>query len=321
MKNLVFNDVLSALTHIKSGIPLERLTSRIRLGEHKSLFFGPSHRLYDIKEFDPECDPPNMIVEVPGGDEDTIYARRCIEEHEVKINFLIDLSPSIYAGMDFNKSKLLLEALGFIGITSVRYGDPVGLMGFVDKIVLNLTPRCGANNFYHLLKVVYDFLAEHDPNNKKSLKSKTDFFAALDFIRRSFNRPCFIPVISDFVDFEKVIDSSLLRVVASKHEMIFIFLDDPLEFLVAKGIGHIRMENIEDGSQSVVSRRRISEIEKDLRERRRQLRKKLRRMGIDSIVLEYDEKRRMRHFNRLQKFFLKRQKQLSSSRSGFRAVL
>src|SRR3989344_1542589 len=295
MKNFNFNDVLSARTHIKSGIPLERLTSRVRLGEHRSLFFGPSHNLYDIKEFDPECDPPNMIVEIPGGDEDVVYARRCIEAHEVKINFLVDLSSSIYAGMDFSKRKLLLEALGFIGVTGVRYGDPVGLIGFTDKIVLNLTPRCGANNFYHFLRVVYDFLAEHDPESKNIQKSRTDFFTALDFVRRSFNKPCFIPVISDFVDFEKVADSSLLRVVSAKHEMVFIFLDDPLEFLVAKGIGHIRMENIEDGSQSVVSRRRISEIEKDLRERRRQLRKKLRRMGIDSIVLEYDGKRRMRH--------------------------
>ncbi len=314
MNNFNFNDVLSALTNIKSGIPVEKLTGRVRLGEHRSLFFGPSHKLYDIKEFDPECDPPNMIVDVPGGDEDTIYARRCIEEHEVKINFLIDLSSSVYAGMDFNKRKLLLEALGFIGVTGVRYGDPIGLMGFTDKIVLNLTPRCGANNFYYLLRVVYDFLEEHNPNKKKVQKSKTDFFAVLDFIRKSFNRSCFIPVISDFVDFEKVVDSPLLRLVSAKHELIFIFLDDPLEFLVAKGVGHIRIEDMESGNQVVVSRRKLPEIEKDLRERRIQLRKKLRRMGIDSIVLEYDNNRRMRHFNRLYKFFLKRHKQLSSRR-------
>ena len=314
MRDPSFNDVLAALTHIKSGIPLERLTGRIRLGEHRSLFFGPSHNLYDIKEFDPECDPPNMIVEVPGGDEDTVYARRCIEEHEVKINFLIDLSSSVYAGMYFSKRKLLLEALGFIGVTGVRYGDPIGLTGFTDKIVLNLTPRCGANNFYYLLKVVYGFLADHDPNKKNVPKGKTDFFAVFDFVRRSFNRPCFIPVISDFVGFERVISSPLLRTVAAKHEMIFIFLDDPSEFLDAEGIGQIRIEDMENGNQAVVSRRKLPQIEKEVRSQRKELRKKLRRMGIDSIVLEYDGKRRMRHFNRLQKFFLKRHKQLSSRR-------
>lgn len=311
MKDLVFNDVLSALTHIKSGIPLERLTSRIRLGEHRSLFYGPSHNFYDIKEFDPECDPPNMIVEVPGGDEDVIYARRCIEQHEVKINFLIDLSPSVYAGMDFNKRKLLLEALGFIGVTGVRYGDPVGFTGFTDRVVLNLTPRCGANNFYYLLRIVYDFLIDHDSAKKKVQKDKTDFFVALDFVRRSFSRPCLIPVISDFVGFEKVLDSSLLRMMASKHEMVFIFLDDPSEFLGAKGFGQIRIEDIESGGQFIVSRRKLSQIEKDIRAERKKLRKNLRRMGINSVVLEYGKQGR--HFNRLNRFFLRRQKQV-----GFR---
>src|SRR3989344_2175119 len=207
MKNLVFNDVLSALTHIKSGIPLERLTSRIRLGEHKSLFFGPSHRLYDIKEFDPESDPPNMIVEVPGGDEDVIYARRCIEDHEVKVNFLVDLSSSIDTGIYAYKRRMLLEAIGFIGATGIRYQDPVGLIGFTDRIILNLKPRCGKMNFYHLLKTVYDFLEKNDPDNKNNPVRQTEFFAALDFIRRYFDKPCFIPIISDFVGFEKVISS------------------------------------------------------------------------------------------------------------------
>ncbi len=314
MRNLNFNDVLSALTHIRSGIPLERLTNRIRLGEHRSSFFGPSHTLYDIKEFDPESDPPNMKTDVPGGDEDIDYARRCIEAHEVKINFLVDLSSSIYAGVNFNKVKLLLEALGFIGVTGVRYGDPVGLVGFTDKVVLNLTPRCGANNFYHLLSVVYDFLKNHSPESRKARRSKTDFFAALDFIRRSFDRPCLIPVISDFVDFDKVLTSPLLRMVSAKHEMIFIFLDDPRELLIAKGTGRVRMENMEDGKQSLVSRRKLSELERELREKRAALRKELGRMGIDSIVLEYDEDRRMRHFNRLYKFFLRRHKKAYARR-------
>ena len=314
MADLRLSDVLSVLTHIRSGIPLKRLTSRIRLGEHRSSYFGPSHNLFDIKEFDPECDPPNMIIEVPGGDEDTIYARRCIEEHEIKINFLVDLSPSGYAGRNLNKAKLLLEATGFIGITGVRYGDPVGLVGFTDKVVLNLTPRCGANNFYHLLELVLNYLVEHDPNRRNIPRDKTDFFKALDFVRRSFNRPCFIPVISDLVDFEKVVSSSLLRQVAAKHEIICIILDDPSEFVGARGVGQIRIEGIEDGNQFLVSRRNMPRIEQDLRTRREALRQDLRRMGIDSVVLEYDDKKRMRHFNRLYKFFLKRQKQLRARR-------
>ncbi len=189
MKDFSFNDVLSALDHVKGGIPVQRLTSRIRLGEHRSLYFGPSYNLYDIKEFDPESDPPNMIVEVPGGDEDVIYARRCIEDHEIKANLFIDLSSSIDTGVCFNKRRMLLEVVGFIGATGIRYQDPVGLVGFTDKVILNLKPKCGKMNFYHLLKTVYDFLERNDPSNRKIPPRRTDFFIALDFIRRFFDRP------------------------------------------------------------------------------------------------------------------------------------
>jgi uncharacterized protein (DUF58 family) len=306
-KEFEYKDILSALTNIRGGVPIQRLSTRVRLGEHRSVFFGPSYDFYDIQEFDPERDPPNQIIpSFFGPDEDIIYSRKCIEPHEVKINFLIDLSSSIYAGAYHFKRRMLLESIGYIGITGIRYQDPVGLVGFTDKVVLNIQPKCGSNNFYHLLKVVYDFLDEHDPSNRKEEKRQTDYFTAFDFIRRSFIRSSFIPVISDFVGFKQVASSPLLRTVAAKHELVFIFLDDPLEYISGKGVGYLRMRDIEGGKEAIVSRKKLKGIEQETRQRRRQLRQELRRMGIDSVVLEYGK-----HFNRLQRFFMARHKSLS----------
>lgn len=303
MKDFGFNDILSALDHIKGGIPVQRLTSRIRLGEHRSLFFGPSYNLYDIKEFDPESDPPNMIIEIPGGDEDIIYARRCIEDHEVKVNLFVDLSSSIDTGVYSYKRRMLLETIGFIGATGIRYQDPVGLVGFSDKIILNLKPKCGKMNFYHLLKTVYDFLERHDPDKKRTRPRKTNFFVTLDFIRRHFDRPCFIPVISDFVGFEKVISSRLFRLAASRHEFMFIFLDDPQEHYSGQGFGYLITKDIETGRRLIVSRRKMGKIEKEIRQKRKELRRELRKMGIQSVVLEYGK-----HLKRLRRFFNARRK-------------
>jgi uncharacterized protein (DUF58 family) len=304
MTGFEFNDVLSALTHIRGGVPVIRLSTRVRLGEHKSVFFGPSYDFHDVQEYDPERDPPNQIIpSLIGPDEDVIYSRKCVEHHEIKINFLADLSTSIYAGGQSFKRRMLLEAMGFIGTTGIRYQDPVGLIGFADKIILNIPPRCGLTNFYHLLKTTYDFIEEHNPDNKKTIRRGTDYFFALDFIRRSFLRSSYIPVISDFVGFEEVLSSSLLRTVASKHELIFIFLDDHLEYKSGKGIGYVRIKNIESGKETVVARRKLINVQQEIRENRSNLRYELRRMGIDSVVLEYGK-----HFNRLQRFFMKRHK-------------
>jgi uncharacterized protein (DUF58 family) len=303
MSEFSFNDVLSAITHIRGGMPVERLTNRIRLGEHRSRYFGAGD-FFDIQEYDPDRDPPSAIINGLGDDE-IIYARRCIEPHEVKINFMVDLSSSMDVGAYLLKRRILLEALGFIGATGIRYQDPVGIIGFTDKIVLNFTPKCGANNFYYLLKETYEYLVRTGPDTKKYQQRKTDFFAALDFINRNFNRACFIPFISDFVGFEKVLKSPLLRMVSAKHELMFIFLDDPGEILSQAGFGYLRVEDIEGGKPRIISRRKSSlvEYEKELRYKRKLLRRKLLSMGIYSVVLEPGK-----HFKRLYRFFQARQK-------------
>src|SRR3989344_9338893 len=100
MKNFKFREVLSALTHIRGGVPAKRPSSRVRLAEHKSVFFGPSYDFYDIQEYDPERDEPSQIIHGLVGPNGEIYARKCIEQHEIKVIFLIDLSSSIDAGVN-----------------------------------------------------------------------------------------------------------------------------------------------------------------------------------------------------------------------------
>jgi uncharacterized protein (DUF58 family) len=306
MRKFTFNDVLSSLRHIRGGIPVQRLSSRVRLGEHRSFFFGPSNDFFDIQEYDPDRDPPNSIIDI--GDDETIYARRCIEPHDVQINILVDVSTSISAGVNFHKQRTLLETVGFIGVTGIRYQDPVGLVGFSDRICLNFKSKTGAAHFYYLLKILYNFLVENNNIQKNSIR-KTDFFAALDFVRRSFNKRCFIPIVSDFLGFENVVSSPLFRSVAANHELICIFLDDPKEFLSIYGRGYIEMKDIESSRRMIVSRSNTIEIERDERKKRREIRRLLRALGVDSVVLEYGK-----HFKRLKSFFELRSKIKSSRR-------
>lgn len=301
-----FQDVLASLHYHKDGIPVERLTARIRLGEHRSCFFGPSYDFFDIQEYDPERDPPNMVLHsvVNPADESIIYSRKTIEPHDVQLIFLADLSSSIDAGYGSAKRRLLLEAIGFIGLTAVRYQDVVGLAGFTDKVVLNLPAKSGKSNFHYLLQEVYDFLDRNSPDGKNSEPRKTDFYSALNYINRGLRRGCLIPIISDFVGFEEVVNTPLFREVAAKHELILIFLDDPQEFIGMGGVGFVRVRDAETGKRFVVSRRKMRRLEKETREKRKKLRADLRRLGVHSVVLEQNG----RHFGRLQRFFISRQK-------------
>ena len=83
MKNFSFSEVLSVLTHIRGGVPAIRPSARIRLAEHKSVFFGPSYDFYDIQEFDSERDSPSQIIPSLVGPDDEIYSRKCVEYHDI----------------------------------------------------------------------------------------------------------------------------------------------------------------------------------------------------------------------------------------------
>ena len=166
-------------------------------------------------------------------------------------------------------------------------------------------PKCGKMNFYHLLKTVYGFLEQQDQNDKKNITRKTDFFTALDFIRRYFDKPCFIPVVSDFVGFDKILSSRIFRMLASRHEFIFIFLDEPEMYDASRGFGYLKVKDIETGQIKSVSRRKIDG--KEIRLERTELRRELRKMGVQSVVLEYGK-----HFKRLRRFFMARRKYIRS---------
>ena len=305
-----FKDVLAALTHIRGGIPIKKLSKKIRLGAHRSIFFGPSYDLSDIRVYDPERDPPNLIIwSLYDPDEGIIWARKTIEEHEIQVRFVVDLSSSVVeAGTDLTKRKMVLEAVGFLGMSAARYQDQIGLIGFTDRIVLNLPPRGGVINFTHLLKTLYDYIEESHFKKGKPETRKTDFVVMLDFINRTANKSCFIPIISDFVRFEEIFDSPqslrLLKYIATKHELVLVFIDNFSEISGITGRGYLRVEDIETGKQTTVLRKKARVIMESVRRKRTELRKqKLRNLGIDSVVLEPGKQ-----ISRLQKFFIKRNK-------------
>src|SRR3989344_2587034 len=116
-----FKDILSALNHITGGIPLQRLSIMTRYGVHRSVFLGPSYRLVGFREFDEQRDLQKMVVESTyNPDDDTVLARKTVEDREVKIKFFTDLSSSNDAGSYFVKRKMMLEAIGYVGVTGAQ---------------------------------------------------------------------------------------------------------------------------------------------------------------------------------------------------------
>ena len=91
---------------------------------------------------------------------------------------------------------------------------------------------------------------------------------------------------------------------ASRHEVVFVILDDPEEFELKGFFGTVQVRNLEDKKDVVnVPVRHFKRIRREMLERRRKMREDLNRLGIDSVELAYGD-----HVNRLAGFFEERRR-------------
>lgn len=294
LEGLTFEEIIGQLRHVQGGLPIERLTSRIVTGVHRSIFKGPSYDFIGIRPYEPERDPPNQIIlfsPVFSLDEDEIFARENIEQKEIRVITMCRLSSSIDIRISTpNKIKTLLCSLGCLGLTATRDRNPNGLIGFTDQIIINESPAYGQDNVFYLVRLLYDFIAHANKTKKPKrwLKRKVDFYRAFDFLIRCYDRPCFVPVITDFAGLPEMIDLEFLRHVTSLHEVIFLIIYDPSEFQVKGKFGTVFVSDIESEESGLVPIGSFTAMQKKTEEDIAVFMDRLRRAGVESALITAD---------------------------------
>jgi hypothetical protein len=147
-------------------------------------------------------------------------------------------------------------------------------------------PKLGSSQVFHIAKQIFEKieLAREFPQ-----KRAADFSLALMFMAARLKMRHSVIFISDVVDIvndNAAIDFKLLRLVAAKHDMMMLILDDPDEFRLRSRLGYIRISDMETGKQTVISARKAGAIRRDIEERRAVLQSRLKHeSGVDSVVL------------------------------------
>jgi len=306
MMTFRLDEVFSSIYRAANVIPVEGFSTRMRFGEHPSQFRGDGHDFDRMVEYDPTKHSLSQIDWRSIDSKKRLYVRESRVTKDFPVLVLGDVSTSMTFGVDNqHKERLLLEVIGDIGLAAFHSQDPMGFIGFAESAVFDEEPRIGEDNVYYVIEQVYDFFKGLRSDGRGKLnRRKTDFQHVFDLVNRKYaNSHCFIAVISDFIGAESLASSQVLRDLADRHEVVFIFIDDPEEFNVGGKLGYLRVENIEkEGDRAVVLLRKMPQIGLKARQRRREFRKVLESLRIDSIVLEYGK-----HFSRLHRFFLARQ--------------
>ncbi|MHC4475648.1 MAG: DUF58 domain-containing protein [Planctomycetota bacterium] len=258
-------------------------------GQYESVFKGRGMQFDEVREY------------IPGDDIRTIdwnvtartgkpYIKRFVEEREMTVLFMVDLSASGEFGtVDKMKNELAAEFCAVLAFAAAKNNDKVGLLIFTDQIELYIPPKKGSR---HVLRLIRELLYFKMP------RRQTNIPLALDYLQKVVRKKATVFLVSDFIgtDFKKPL--SLLN---KRHDVIGVCVRDRAE-VAMPSVGLIEFVDAETGETIVVdtsSSKFRNRYGQSSAARFDDLRNMLRSINVDTININTDKP----YINDLVQFF------------------
>ena len=267
-------------------------------GEYHSVFKGQGMEFDEVRAYQPGDDIRTIDWNVTARTGHP-YVKRYVEEREITVFFLVDLSASgAFGSREKLKNEIAAEFCALLAFSAIKNNDKVGLIVFTDAIELFIPPAKGTS---HVLRLIRELLY-FNPGNKRQ-KAGTDIALALDYLGRVLRKRGVVFLVSDFLDqdFEKA-----LGVLARRHDLIGVTVADPIESALPD-VGLLEIQDTETGATVLIdtgSSDVRTGFEQLAREKNEKLRNLFRSTGVDHIQLFTDRD----YVLDLVKFFRKRMK-------------
>ncbi|MEN8256261.1 MAG: DUF58 domain-containing protein [Thermodesulfobacteriota bacterium] len=274
---MIDNELRQKIRHIQ--ITASKAVSDILAGEYHSVFKGRGMEFDEVRPYQPGDDVRTIDWNVTARTGEP-HIKRYVEERELTILFLVDLSASgVFGSTGRLKNDVAAELCGLLAFSAIRNNDKAGLIAFSDEIELFIPPRKGTS---HALRLVRDIL-HLQPKGRK-----TEINTVLNYLAKVQNKRAVVFLVSDFraPDFSKA-----LRATAKRHDVIAISITDPAELELPKA-GLLRLIDNESGQMEVIdtSNKKVRRQFQALGEGRRQaLAQLFKKQAIDHIPLVTDD--------------------------------
>ncbi|MDR2644175.1 MAG: DUF58 domain-containing protein [Planctomycetaceae bacterium] len=193
-------------------------------GQYKSVFRGRGMEFNEVREYQAGDDIRSIDWNVTAR-AGKPFIKRFIEERELTIIFLIDISGSGIFGTSRSKIETAIEVAATLMFSALKNNDKVGLITFADSVIDYYRPRKGKAN---VLKLIRELLVI------EPIASQTDLRLVLEYVNRVQKRRAVIFLLSDFLvsgvigDFQDELASD-----ASRLDK----LDEELSSGVRSGVG------------------------------------------------------------------------------------
>lgn len=275
----------------------KKVVRNLLAGEYRSVFKGSGMEFDEVRLYHPGDEVRSIDWNVTARTDQT-HVKRYVEERELNLFFLVDLSASgTFGSSGKSKNETAAEICALLAFSAIKNNDKVGLIVFTDRIEMFIPPGKGSR---HVLGII-ERLVEFQPGG-----AGTDISAALDYFGHMTKKSSVVFLLSDFQDtgFDEA-----LQVLNCRHDMIAVPIIDKRE-LVLPQAGLIELVDAETGERRVCDtdnpnvRKRF---EKAARERWQELETRFDELGVDRIKVYTDDD----YVQDLVRFFRARERRLT----------
>src|SRR5210317_2350738 len=144
-------------------------------GEYHSVFKGQGMEFDEVRSYQPGDDIRTIDWNVTARTGHP-YVKRYVEEREITVFFLVDLSKSgTFGSKEKLKNEIAAEFCALLAFSAIKNNVKVGLIVFTDSIELFIPPAKGTS---HVLRLIRELLYFEPDKTRK--ETGTDIALALD---------------------------------------------------------------------------------------------------------------------------------------------
>lgn len=218
-------------------LPVMRRLEGLLQGDYRSPSRGDGLDLADLREYQFHDDVRRIDWNATAR-LDVPYVRDYLEDREIPVWFLLDMSPSMmFEGVSISKHAVLTEFAVLMCRLMLGRGNRTGAMIFSHGVDRTIPAQGGRQQLLQILNAVLTYRAK---------PGATDLNQVLAHAAQRIRRRSLIFIVSDFISppgWEKV-----LGALAARNDVIAVRLTDPLETHLPD-LGFMTFQDAESGEQ------------------------------------------------------------------------
>lgn len=213
----------------------------------------------------------------------TPFMRLTDAERELNLVVALDVSPSMaFGSARRSKKDAMLFIAGCLAFSALADRITIGFVAFADRVIAYFPPRSSRAHTWGAL----DELWSLEVSSTRTLVAPV----ARMLIGR-LKQTSLVCVVSDFLTPEDLSKASDVKMLAARHDVVSVVVEDPAETSLPEGSGTIRVRDMESGRPAQLAlseavRRRYREGAAD---RRKALAQAFYRIPVDPVFVQSDK--------------------------------